>query len=84
MSNRTLNLSNPIVTPTGLIEQEFLDLVLDLIKWKPITGEGSPEGVVTAAQYTLYIDTTGVSGSIEYRKMQAEIDGDRSKGWVLV
>lgn len=46
----------------------------------PITGAGSPEGVVTAEPYQIYIDTTGAAGSIQYRKMT----GTGNTGWVLV
>jgi len=84
MSNRRLNVSTPIVTEGGTMEREFLDWTLEVIKWVPLLGTGSPEAVVTAPQYSLYIDTNGVAGTIEYRKMLAEIGGDTSKGWLLV
>ena len=50
----------------------------------PITGTGSPEGVVEAVQFSLYLDSAGSAGSIQYRKMQPEIAGDRRRGWVAV
>lgn len=50
----------------------------------PIIGTGSPEGVVEAVQYSLYLDRTGSAGAIQYRKMIPSIANDRKKGWVLV
>lgn len=84
MSDRRLNVANPIVESNLTMEREFLDWVLEVSKWIPVLGEGSPEGVVDAPQYSLYIDKNGATGAIEYRKMQAEISGDRKRGWVLV
>jgi hypothetical protein len=84
MSNRRLTVSAPIVIEDGTMEREFLDWTLEVIKWVPLLGQGSPETVVTAPQYSLYIDTNGIAGAIEYRKMLAEIGGDTSKGWLLV
>lgn len=84
MSDRRLNVANPIVLTNGTMDREFLDWALEVSKWIPIIGNGSPDGVVEAPQYSLYIDRLGTTGSIEYRKMIAEIGGDRSLGWVLV
>lgn len=84
MSNQRFNVANPFVLENRTLDREALEWVLDVTKWIPILGEGSPEGVVEAPQYSLYIDTTGSTGSIEYRKMSAEIGGDRSQGWVAV
>lgn len=50
----------------------------------PIIGTGSPEGVVEAVQYSLYLDRAGSAGAIQYRKMIPSIANDRKKGWVLV
>lgn len=50
----------------------------------PLTGEGSPEGVVEALQFSLYLDVNGTTGTTQYRKMLPEIGGDRSRGWVLM
>jgi len=47
-------------------------------------GTGSPEGVIEAAQYSLYLDSSGGASAIQYRKMQPQIGGDRTKGWILV
>tara|TARA_R110000782_G_scaffold81321_1_gene160726 strand:- start:1061 stop:1216 length:156 start_codon:yes stop_codon:yes gene_type:complete len=50
----------------------------------PIVGTGSPEGVIEAVQYSLYLDGTGSAGAIQYRKMLPSIGGDRKQGWILV
>ena len=74
-----LQASVPIVDSDGTMTQEFRDYMNLLSRYIPIIGAGSPEGVVEALQYALYIDS--VTGQ-EYRKLEPEIGGDRSKGWV--
>jgi hypothetical protein len=61
--------------------QQWVLLVSDLM---PIIGSGSPEGVVEAQQYALYLDTAGSAGSIQYRKMLPDIGGDKTQGWIAV
>ena len=84
MSNPILNVAQPITRDDGTMEQAFRQWTQDASLSIPIVGAGSPEGVVEARQYSLYLDTTGSAGSIQYRKMQPDVLGDRSKGWVLV
>lgn len=79
-----LNAALPIVKPDGTMEPAFRDQQNLLNNALPIVGTGSPEGVVTALQFQLYIDSAGVSGAIEYRKMLPDIGGDKSQGWVAV
>lgn len=43
-----------------------------------LTGTGSPEGVIEADRKTLYLDTSGGL----YIKRDADIAGDRTKGWI--
>lgn len=81
---RELNVSTPITLENGTMVREFQDWTLELAKWVPILGVGSPEGVMEAPLYSLYIDKTGIAGAIEYRKMSSEIGGDRTKGWLAV
>lgn len=45
-------------------------------------GSGSPEGVLDAPQYTLYIDETDPENPVQYRKMLVSKNNDRSAGWV--
>lgn len=57
---------------------ESLELAVNLNT--PITGIGSPEGVITANPYQVYLDTSGGAGTIQYRKMT----GTGNTGWILV
>lgn len=79
-----LNAAQPIVDSSGKMSQPFRTWTLDASLSIPVVGAGSPEGVVEARQYQLYIDSTGTAGAIEYRKMLPEIGGDRKQGWLLV
>ena len=79
-----LNASQPIVDDNGQMEQPFRQHVMLLSNNLPIVGSGSPEGIIEALQYSLYIDSMCSTGSIEWRKMLTNITGDRTKGWVLV
>tara|TARA_R110002167_G_scaffold111304_6_gene282946 strand:- start:4441 stop:4641 length:201 start_codon:yes stop_codon:yes gene_type:complete len=64
--------------------QPFRQFTQDASLSIPIVGAGSPEGVIEARQYSLYINSTGSSGSIEYRKMLPSIGGDITQGWIAV
>ena len=84
MTSPRLNAAQPIVQPDGTMAQPFRQFTQDASLSIPIVGDGSPEGVVEARQYSLYINSTGTTGSIEYRKMLPQIGGDTTKGWVAV
>ena len=84
MSSPRLNVGQPIVHEDGTMEQSFRLFTQDASLSIPIVGTGSPEGLVEARQYSLYINSIGVSGTIEYRKMQPSIGGDTKQGWVAV
>ena len=84
MSNPRLNAAQPIVDANGTMTQAFRQFTQDITLSIPIVGSGSPEGVVEARQYSLYLDSAGSAGSIQYRKMQPDIAGDRTKGWIAV
>jgi hypothetical protein len=84
MKTPLLNVAQPIVDDSGKMAQAFRTWTLDASLSIPIVGTGSPEGLVSARQFQLYIDSTGTTGSIEYRKMLSEIGGDRTQGWILV
>lgn len=79
-----LNQGQPIVDQDGTMAQPFRQFTQEASLSIPITGSGSPEGVVEAVQFSLYLDTSGGAGSIAYRKMQPDIGGDRTKGWIAV
>lgn len=79
-----LNVAQPIVENNGTMSQAFRQFTQEASLSIPIVGTGSPEGVVEAVQYSLYLDRTGSAGAIQYRKMIPSIANDRKKGWVLV
>jgi len=79
-----LNAANAITEENGTMTQAFRRTMIELDNNLPIVGEGSPEGILEAPQFSLYLDSLGGSGTIEYRKMQTEISGNRAMGWVLV
>ena len=84
MTGPRLNVGQPIVQDDGTMSQAFRQFTQDASLSIPIVGTGSPEGVIEAAQYSLYLDSSGGASAIQYRKMQPQIGGDRTKGWVLV
>jgi hypothetical protein len=84
MTSPLLNAGQPIVDDSGKMAQAFRTWTLDASLSIPIVGTGSPEGVVEARQFQLYINSAGTAGLIEYRKMISEIGGDRKQGWILV
>lgn len=79
-----LSASQPLVDPAGLPQQAFREWAVRVTNSMVIVGTGSPEGVLTAAQYTLYVDETVPLVPVTYRKMLPEVGGDRSKGWAAV
>lgn len=66
------------------MQRRFKDWAQNVTRLQILIGEGSPEGVVEAIQTQLYMDTSGTAGSILYIKRDADIDGDRTMGWILV
>ncbi len=84
MTSPLLNAGQPIVDSSGKMSQAFRSYTLEASLSIPIVGTGSPEGVVEARQFQLYLDSTGASGAIEYRKMISEIGGNRKLGWILL
>ena len=84
MTSPRLNVAQPIVNEDGTMAQPFRQFTQDASLSIPIVGTGSPEGVVEARQYSLYINSAGTTGSIEYRKMLPNIGGDTTQGWVAV
>ena len=84
MTGPRLNVGQPIVRDDGTMANSFRQFTQDASLSIPIVGAGSPEGVIEAAQYSLYLNSSGGASAIQYRKMQPEIGGDRTKGWILV
>lgn len=78
-----INSANPI-SNNGMMTDTFRTWMLEVSRYIPIIGTGSPEGVIEAQQYSLYIDETTPTSPVQYRKMLAEVAGDRTKGWVAL
>ncbi len=78
-----LNVGQPIIESNGTMSQAFRQFTQEASLSIPIVGTGSPEGVVEAVQYSLYLDSAGAAGAIQYRKMLPSIGGDRKQGWIL-
>ena len=76
--------AQPIVEPDSTMSQPFRTWALTISDLQPFVGTGSPEGNLEAPQFSLYLDSTGTTGTIEYRKMIPSIAGDRKQGWVLL
>lgn len=72
----------PIVHANGTVTDPFRTWGNRVGRSIPIVGSGSPEGVVEAPQFTLYIRSDGTTGSLIYVKKLTDISGDRSQGWV--
>lgn len=76
-----LNASNPIVESNLTMTQTFRREMIRLDNNLPIVGVGTPEGSLEAPQFSLFIDR--LTGT-EYRKLQAEVGGDRALGWSAI
>lgn len=84
-------MGNPLIAPLGdftIIEdgkshpdlQQWMEDVTDLVNSQiPLTGTGSPEGVVVASVGRWYVDTAASVGEGIYFKES----GDTDTGWVL-
>ena len=73
-----------IVNAAGVMTQTFRTWTQAINLAVPLSGSGSPEGVVEAPQTQTYMDTAGVAGAVMYVKRDADIVGDRTQGWILV
>ena len=78
------NQGQPIVDKNGFMSQVFRAWTQGVSRLEIKDGAGSPEGVVSAPQRTLYMDTAGTAGAILYIKRDADIGGDAKQGWILV
>lgn len=74
----------PIVNNDGTMSDAFRLFTQKVSLNVALIGSGSPEGVIEARQYQVYIDSAGTTGSLLYIKRDPDISGDRSKGWVAV
>ena len=79
-----LNSSEAITETDNTMTQVLRTWTTRVADGLPIVATGSPEGVIEAPQYTLYIDEAVPLSPVQYRKMLPFINDDRSKGWVEV
>ena len=79
-----LNAGQPIVLEDFTMFQTFRNWARCVSDALPIVNTGSPEGVVEAAQYALYIDEAIPLTPVQYRKMLPDIGGDRTQGWAVI
>lgn len=75
----------PIVNPkTGIVKDFFRIFMLEVQNSGLLIDIGSPEGVVEAQQGKFYMDEEGLAGAVLFLKQLADIDGDRTQGWVAI
>jgi len=79
-----LNVSEPIVYPDGTMQPVFQKQMNRYESQVPLVGTGDPNGVVEGFYLQEYINITGSTGSIEWRKMLPDVGGDKTLGWVAV
>lgn len=75
---------DPIIERGGVGENRFIGWIREvtglLNRLDPLTGSGSPEGVVEAGLHAEYIDTDYPSGATKYIKTTASGD----TGWQVI
>jgi hypothetical protein len=79
-----LNAADPIVYPDGTMQPVFQKQMNRYETAFPIVGAGDPNGVVEGTYLQLYVNITGTTGSIDWRKMLPDVGGDKTLGWVAV
>lgn len=77
-----LVVTEPVVEADDTASQVFRTWAQKVSNSVPIVGSGTPEGVLEAPQYSVYVDETTATAPTVYRKMLTDIGGDRSKGWI--
>ena len=83
MQKPLLNSIEPI-TNDGLMNDKFRGVVNKLTNKLPIVSTGSPEGAISAFQYSYYIDSDLSSGCPLWVKRLTDIGGDVTKGWARI
>ena len=76
--------TRPIIDERGEMVQELRTWTQIITDQSLIRGTGSPESVVEAPQDAVYMDDAGTASNIVYIKRDADIAGDKTKGWILV
>ena len=72
------------VNEDGQLIERPLKWTQDVTSLQILSDSGSPEGVVEATSLRQYMDTVGAVGNVLYIKQKDDINGDRTKGWVLI
>lgn len=75
--------TRPVVNVDGVLTQEARTSFNELYRRAIISGNGPPEGVVSATQSATYYDLSATTGFIIYVKTKSDINGDNTLGWVL-
>lgn len=78
------NQSQPIIDASGNMSQVFRAWTQAVSLLEPLSGVGSPEGVVKAPRFRFYVDEAGAAGAIVYVKRDTDVGGDSAQGWILV
>lgn len=79
-----LQAAQPIVEDNGTMSQAFRTWTIEVTRSLVIVGTGTPEGVLEAPQYSLYLDEAVPATPVQYRKMLPDIAGDRTMGWAAL
>lgn len=66
-------------TPSDRLSEWMEEITRQINLNTPLTGTGSPEGVLIAEPYQIYLDTSAGAENIQYRKMT----GTGNTGWIL-
>jgi hypothetical protein len=74
----------PLINQQLRAVDTFRIFLLEVAQRGLLIGTGSPEGVVEAQQGVEYMDDAGTAGNIKYIKRDADVAGDRTKGWILI
>ena len=81
MAANPLSPNIPCIDSMGRPLQNLLIIIEQLRNLEPLSGDGSPETVVSANKLRLYMDD--LTGDVYIKKLDA-IAGDKKQGWVLV
>ena len=73
----------PFIDESGALSVQARTWVSTITNQATIVGDGTPEGFVEAPIAQRYMDRLGAPGSTQYIKRDADILGDKSKGWSL-
>ena len=76
--------NRPFVDKSGVMTEQARIWFSVITDRALIVGNGSPESVIEAIIGAEYMDLDGATGAIKYIKRDADIAGDKTKGWILI